>query len=86
MTDDTISSQQCAEMLLCSKGHIESLARNGELPALKIGDKWVFVRSDLLSYLAEQARAEAQERKEKRSPKVTPILKAQRRGPPSLAY
>jgi excisionase family DNA binding protein len=81
---DTIGSDQCAELLRCTPEQVEELARGGDLPALKIGRSWLFVRSDLLSYLAEKAREEAQERRAKRSPTVTPIIKARRPQPPAL--
>ena len=33
----------------------EELARAGEIPGLKIGRGWLFVRADLLAFLAERA-------------------------------
>ena len=86
MTPDTIDADQCAELLLCTPQQVEELARGGDLPALKIGRRWLFVRADLLSYLAEKGRAEAQERKAQRSPSVTPILKPRRGAPPSFGF
>lgn len=81
-----IGAEQCAEMLGCTTLQIEELARNGELPGLKIGRSWRFVRADLLVYLAEKARAEAEQRRSRRHstkgqlPPVTP----QRRVAPPL--
>jgi excisionase family DNA binding protein len=81
---DTIDADQCAELLLCTSQQVEELARGGDLPALKIGRRWLFVRADLLSYLAEKGRADAQERRSQRSLGATPLLIKPRRGSPPL--
>lgn len=69
----------------CTPERIEELARGGIIPGLKWGRSWRFVRADAPHFLAEIARAEAQERRSKRDapPQVTP---ARRRAPPSLAW
>lgn len=85
MTDFTIGSEECAELLRCTAPQVEELARAGEIPGLKIGRSWLFVRADLLAYLAEKARAEAQERRAMRQPNVAPLtVKPRRRVPPAL--
>lgn len=86
MTHDTINSESCAELLHCTPEQVEELARAGEIPGLKLGRGWLFVRADLLAYLAEKARAEAQERRAKRQPQAhfTPETKTRRRTPPKL--
>ncbi len=71
-TDETIGSEDCAKLLHCTAEQVEELARAGEIPGLKFGRAWLFVRADLLSYLAEKAREEAQQRRAKRQP-ITPI-------------
>ena len=82
---DTIGSAECAKMLLCTTEQVEELARAGDIPGLKIGRSWLFVRADLLAYLAERARHEAQERRAKRQPGVTQLTaKPRRRTPPVL--
>jgi len=86
MSDEVLNSGQCAELLHCTPEQIEELARAGELPALKIGRGWVFVRADLLAYLAERAREEAAALRSKRSvgsiaPQPAP---SRRRSPPTL--
>lgn len=84
-TIETIGSDECAALLRCTSEQVEELARAGEIPGLKFGRGWLFVRSDLLAYLAEKARREADERRAKRQPGVTPITaKAKRRQPPPL--
>ena len=82
---ETIDSAGCATLLHCTPEQIEELARAGEIPGLKLGRSWLFVRADLLAYLAEKARKEAQERRAKRQPGVVPITsKPRRRQPPLL--
>lgn len=84
---ETLDSAACAELLLCSVDQVEELARAGEIPGVKIGRGWLFVRADLLAYLAERGRKEAEERRAARSPSApTPIRRAkpQRRVAPAL--
>ena len=82
---ETIDSTACAALLHCTPEQVEELARAGEIPGLKFGRSWLFVRADLLAYLAEKARLEAQERRAKRQPGVIPITsKQRRRQPPPL--
>lgn len=64
---DVINSDECAELLLCSTEHVEELARNGEIPGLKFGRSWIFVYRDLLDFLADKARDEADSRRSRRS-------------------
>jgi excisionase family DNA binding protein len=82
----TLGSQECAELLRCTPEQVEELARAGEIPGLKFGRSWLFVRDDLLAYLAERAREEAAKRRSKRSvgsmaPEPAP---SRRRSPPAL--
>ncbi|WP_395352728.1 helix-turn-helix domain-containing protein [Variovorax sp. UC122_21] len=82
---ETIGSEEVAELLRCTPQQVEELARAGEIPGLKFGRSWLFVRADLLAYLAEKARAEAQDRRAKRQPNApTSIVKPRRKVPPPL--
>jgi len=72
--------------LLCTPQQVEARARIGDLPGLKIGRSWLFVRADLLEYLAERARAEALERRTKHASSITPIVRRRRNIPPSLDF
>lgn len=83
---DTIDSEECAAILRCTAEQVEELARTGEIPGLKLGRSWLFIRADLLAYLAEKARAEAQERRARRTPNVQALrmTKPRRRVPPAL--
>lgn len=87
MLPDTIDADECAQLLRCTAGQVEEMARAGDIPGLKIGRGWLFVRADLLAFLAQRARDEAAERRAKRAPatvsKVAPI-RPTRRAPPAL--
>ena len=83
---DTIDATECAQLLRCSPDQVEEMARAGELPAVKIGRAWLFVRADLLQFLGEKAREEAQARRSKRQPTATvaPQVRGRRRVAPVL--
>ena len=87
-TEETMNAEECAKLLHCTPEQVEELARAGEIPGLKLGRGWLFVRTDLLSYLADKAREEAQRRRAKRQVAI-PIHSAapitqRRRQPPQL--
>lgn len=89
--DETIDARACAELLHCSTEKVEDLAGSGELPAVKFGRGWIFVRADLLAYLAQRAREEAARRQEKRIPapeasvlKAVPLTAGRRRRVPPV--
>jgi excisionase family DNA binding protein len=62
---DLINAEEFAVELKCSPEQVEELARAGEIPGLKLGRGWLFVRSDALAFLAQRARDEAAERRAK---------------------
>ena len=69
MHDEIIDSTQCASLLRCTADQVEELARAGEIPGLKFGRSWIFMRADLLIFLAEKARVDALARRTKRRAK-----------------
>lgn len=83
---DTMDSSACAELLLCSSDQVEDLARAGEIPGVKFGRGWLFVRADMLAYLAERGRREAEERRSARAPNtprpIRPVKPRRRAAPP----
>lgn len=85
-TEDVIGADECAQLLRCTPEQVEDLARLGDLPGFKIGRSWLFVRDDLLAYLAAKARAEAEERRSRRQTTPVPVKTSRRRAPPSLAF
>ena len=88
MSKETITAADVAELLSCTEEQAEELTRRGEIPGTKFGKSWIYVRSDLLAYVAERARREAEERRNDRrgqagSHKIT-TLKSRRKTPPAL--
>lgn len=51
MTTHIIDSEDCAKLLHCTPEQVEELARSGDIPGLKLGRSWLFVRADLLGSL-----------------------------------
>jgi len=92
VTPEIIDADECAELLRCSVMQVEEGARDGRLPGFKEGRSWLFVRADLLAYLAERARREAAERQAKRNAEasgklagtITPVTRQSRRPAPKL--
>ncbi len=70
---DVIGSTECAALLDCEPETVEALCREGQLPGFKVGRHWKFVRVDLLAFLAERGRAEAAERRSKRTTNVSTL-------------
>lgn len=85
---EIIGTEECATLLHCTSEQVEELARAGEIPGFKVGRPWLFVRSDLLAYLAQKARSEAEERRSRRQKRevVPEVKQPRRRAPPSLAF
>ena len=84
---ETIGPDEAAPILRCTPEQVELLARAGEIPGVKFGRNWVFVRVDLVECIRERARQEAQERREKRSPAPAgprPVKPPRRNVPPAL--
>jgi len=55
-TDYTIlSKEEVAKLLHCEENTIEEKARTGQLPAVKIGRTWVFMRETLFHRLFEMS-------------------------------
>lgn len=86
-----MNAQQCAELLQCSEDTVEEMSRLGELPGVKYGRGWIYVTADLLAYLAEKGRREAEERrlgkqdatKGAKAP-LASLVKPRRKTPPAL--
>lgn len=50
----TLTLEQAAEILRMHKVTVRNKARAGELPAAKIGKRWLFVEVDLINWLRLQ--------------------------------
>ncbi|HTO73258.1 MAG TPA: TOBE domain-containing protein [Gemmatimonadales bacterium] len=56
---DTLSAQQAAKLLHLNVKRVQALARSGQLPAARVGRKWLFRRADLERMLGNQANEAA---------------------------
>lgn len=61
----TLDTAGAAEMLHVSNQMVQTLARNGDLPAMWLGGKWLFLKSDLTEWISAQAREQQRARKER---------------------
>ena len=57
MTSDLLTAEEAATLLRLHVKRVQSLARSGELPASRLGRKWLFRRSDLERALAAKRPA-----------------------------
>lgn len=78
MNTEIIGSDEVAQMLRCTPVQVEVFVRDGELPALKFGRSWIFIKDDLIDFLADKARDEAEFRKAKKKPIKNPIPEQKR--------
>lgn len=54
----TLTAAEAAELLHLNVKRIQSLARAGKLPAVRVGRKWLFPRDRIEQLLASEQRAE----------------------------
>ncbi len=52
---ETLSVAEAAELLHLNAKRVQFLARNGRIPAMRLGRKWLFPRRELESLLAQAA-------------------------------
>jgi excisionase family DNA binding protein len=50
-----LSAQQCAELLHLSPGRVRGMCRDGRLPGIQIGQRWIVPRSRLEQMLSGDA-------------------------------
>ena len=55
---DTLSAEQAAVLLHLNVRRVQGLAREGKLPAARIGKKWLFRREELEALLGAPARSQ----------------------------
>jgi excisionase family DNA binding protein len=56
---ETLTLEQAAEILHMHKVTVRNKARSGEIPAAKIGKRWLFLEIDLVNWLRLQYVAQA---------------------------
>jgi len=64
MMSETVDTRGAAELLHVSEKTAAKLAREGELPAVWLAGSWLFLKSDIISWLMDRAREEQRFRKE----------------------
>jgi len=52
---DTLDVRQTADLLHMRVKRVQSLARSGKLPAIRVGRRWLFPRSEMERFLRRQA-------------------------------
>ncbi|MFK7089308.1 helix-turn-helix domain-containing protein [Chromobacterium violaceum] len=65
MTNDTMTLDEAATALNIGTETARQLADAGVLPGCKIGQCWVFLRDDVLTYLRDEIRRQTNERRAK---------------------
>jgi len=55
--DEILTAEEAAALLKVSSKTVLKLARDGELPAQKVGRAWRFSRAELVSYVAAGDRS-----------------------------
>ncbi len=60
---EILTAEQVAELLKFSTPFVRTLAATGEIPAVKYGDDWRFVKSQVLQYLCDRALVEQRSRR-----------------------
>lgn len=59
---ETLDTKGAAELLHISVQFAQQLANRGEIPAVQLGKSFLFLKSDLIQWLADRARSEQRER------------------------
>jgi excisionase family DNA binding protein len=62
--EEPLDSEQAARMLGVKPRTVINLAKQGKLPAFRVGDLWKFLRSDIQAYIDAQRRQTKRERTE----------------------
>lgn len=81
---DILTETEVAELLDCEPSTVQSKARAGELPGVKIGRSWRFPRAALLDALNRQAQANTAAKASPKPAATTRQPTPRRRAPPTL--
>lgn len=61
--DETLDVSEAALLLHAENETVMQFARSGELPGTRIGKSWVFLRTDVLSFLRQRILLDTEERR-----------------------
>jgi len=56
VSDDILDADEVARLLKINEQTVKRMANRGELPGFRIGNRWRFMRQDILDYIEEQKR------------------------------
>jgi excisionase family DNA binding protein len=62
--EEPLDSEQAARMLGVKPRTVINLAKQGKIPAFRVGDLWKFLRSDIQAYIDAQRKQTKTERGE----------------------
>ncbi|HEX4204252.1 MAG TPA: helix-turn-helix domain-containing protein [Ktedonobacteraceae bacterium] len=66
--EEPLNSEQAARMLGVKPRTVINLAKQGKIPAFRVGDLWKFLRSDIQAYIdAQRKQTKAENAKEEKS-------------------
>lgn len=51
--NEVMTAEEVAEYLKCSKNHVQKMARDGKIPARKVGYLWRFSRTVLEQWMRD---------------------------------
>lgn len=60
MPEEILTVREVAEFLKVTERTIYRLATEGQIPSFKVGGSWRFQRSDLIRWMHEQAKGQAE--------------------------
>lgn len=88
-TSETLTIAETAALLHADTETVMQLARRGDLPGTKIGKSWIFLRSHVLSFLADRIHTDTESRRQNQYTTATATLinkpaKSRRRPLPAL--
>jgi excisionase family DNA binding protein len=82
-TPEILTAEQAAGLLQFSVHYTRTLAMRGQIPAIKWGDDWRFVKQQMLDYLTQCATREQQSRKHEFSQQPDEKRITKKRGRPA---
>lgn len=62
--EEPLDSEQAARMLGVKPRTVINLAKQGKIPAFRVGDLWKFLRSDIQAYIDVQRKQAKREKAE----------------------
>ena len=83
--NDILDETEVAELLACEPSTVQTMARNGELPAVKFGKHWRFPRVALLEVVNRRALDNTATKAKPAPRAVLRQVPSRRQAPPDLS-